>query len=126
MGLVLPLPFFDRNRGAVATAAAERQRAVAELALARLESSTRIAQARREQAGAVARIARGRAVVESANRVATMSIVAYREGAATLPNVLEAQRNARDILAQYLDDVARAWIAAATLRTLTLTGPTTP
>ena len=125
-GLVLPLPFFDRNRGAVATAAAERQRAIAELALARLESRTQIAQARREQSAAVGRIARGRALVESANRVATMSMTAYREGASTLPNVLEAQRNARDILAQYVDDLARAWIATATLRALTLTATPTP
>jgi outer membrane protein TolC len=65
-------------------------------------------------------------VVESANRVAAMSMTAYREGAATLPNVLEAQRNARDILAQYIDDLARAWIATATLRALTLTASPNP
>jgi cobalt-zinc-cadmium efflux system outer membrane protein len=123
-GVALPLPLFDRNRGAVATAAAERQRALSELALARLESRIQIAQARRAQSAALARIARGRTVVESANRVATMSLTAYREGASTLPNVLEAQRNARDIVAQYVDDLARAWIATATLRALTLTGST--
>ena len=50
-----------------------------------------------------------------------MSLTAYREGASTLPNVLEAQRNARDIRAQYIDDLARARIASATLRALTLT-----
>ena len=126
IGVALPLPFFDRNQGAVAAAAAERQRATAELALARLESRTQIAQARREQVAALARIARGRAVVESANRVATMSMTAYREGASTLPSVLEAQRNAREILAQYVDDLARAWIATATLRALTLTASPAP
>ena len=126
IGLSLPLPLFDRHRGLVATAAAERQRAIAELALARLESHTRIAQLRRERASALARIARGQGVVASANRVAAMSLTAYREGAATLPNVLEAQRNARDILAQYVDDLARAWIATATLRALTLTASPTP
>ena len=121
VGLSLPLPLFDRNRGAVAIASAERQRAIAELALARLEGRVQIAQLRRERASALARIARSERVVASANRVAAMSLVAYREGAATLPNVLEAQRNARDILAQYIDDLARAWIATATLRALTLT-----
>lgn len=119
VGLSLPLPLLDRNRGAVALAAAERARATAELALVRLETTTEIAQARRERAAALARIARGRAVVESANRVAAMSLTAYREGASTLPNVLEAQRSAREILAQYIDDLARAWIATATLRALT-------
>ena len=121
IGVALPLPLFDRNRGLVATARAERQRAEAELALARLESRTRIAQARRERDVTLARLARGRAVLESANRVAAMSLTAYREGASTLPNVLEAQRSAREIAAQYVDDLARAWIATAVLRVLTLT-----
>jgi cobalt-zinc-cadmium efflux system outer membrane protein len=125
-GVALPLPLFDWNRGAIAAASAGRRRAVAELELARLESRTQIAQARRERSAALARIARGRTLVESANRVAAMSLVAYREGAATLPNVLEAQRNARDILAQYVDDLARAWIAGATLRALTLTSAPVP
>lgn len=124
VGLALPLPLFDRNRGALATASAERERAVAELALARLESRVEIAQARRAQSAALGRVARGKTVVESALRVASMSLTAYREGASTLPNVLEAQRNARDILAQYVDDLARAWIATATLRALTLTDST--
>jgi hypothetical protein len=34
---------------------------------------------------------------------------------------LEAQRNARDILGQYIDDLAEAWIASAELRVYTLT-----
>jgi cobalt-zinc-cadmium efflux system outer membrane protein len=121
IGVALPLPLFDRNRGALATASAERERATAELALARLESRIEVAQARRAQSAALGRAARGRTVVESALRVAAMSLTAYREGASTLPNVLEAQRNARDIRAQYIDDLARARIASATLRALTLT-----
>jgi len=126
IGVALPLPLFDRNRGALAAAQAERERATAELALARLESRVEIAQARRAQSAALGRAARGRNVVESALRVATMSLTAYREGASTLPNVLEAQRNARDIRARYIDDLARAWIATATLRALTLTTTTAP
>jgi outer membrane protein TolC len=59
-------------------------------------------------------------LVESANRVAAMSITAYREGAQGLPAVLEAQRNAREILSQYIDDLVDAWIATATLRVYTL------
>jgi hypothetical protein len=35
--------------------------------------------------------------------------------------VLEAQRNAREILGQYIDDLAAAWIATASLRVYTLT-----
>ena len=40
---------------------------------------------------------RDQALVTSANRVATMALTAYREGAAPLATVLEAQRNAREI-----------------------------
>ena len=55
-----------------------------------------------------------------------MSFVAYREGASSLPNVLEAQRNAREVLAQYIDDVADAWIFAAELRVISLTPTSIP
>jgi outer membrane protein TolC len=53
-----------------------------------------------------------------------MSLVAYREGAQSLATVLEAQRNAREILFQYISDLADAWIASATLRLYALTVPT--
>ena len=69
----------------------------------------------------MAKVGRDRLLLASANRVATMSLTAYREGQSSLPNVLEAQRNARDILGQYIDDVAAAWIATASLRVFTLT-----
>jgi len=60
-------------------------------------------------------------LVGSANRVAAMSLTSYREGAAPLAFVLEAQRTARDVLARYIDDVADAWITTARFRMLTLT-----
>ena len=41
-------------------------------------------------------------VQRGANRVASMSLTSYREGQSSLPNVLEAQRNAREILAHDL------------------------
>jgi outer membrane protein TolC len=50
-----------------------------------------------------------------------MALTAYREGASSLPNVLEAHRTARDVLAQYIDDLAAAWIATAELRVFSLT-----
>ncbi|HEU4565686.1 MAG TPA: TolC family protein [Gemmatimonadaceae bacterium] len=120
-GIAIPLPLLDRNRGAIAEAEAARVRAEAELALARLESRNRITRATREWEIARERVARDRRLTASAERVAAMSLTAYREGAAPLASVLEAQRNARDVLAQYVDDVAAAWVAGATLRALTLT-----
>jgi cobalt-zinc-cadmium efflux system outer membrane protein len=125
-GIALPLPLFNQNRGPIAEAEAARQRATAELDVARIESRTRIAQAERAEAAALARVARDSVLVGSANRVADMSLTAYREGAVPLATVLEAQRSARDILAQYIDDVAVASIAAATLRVLTLTPRSVP
>ena len=125
-GIALPLPFFDQNRGAIAEAVAGQQRAQAELALARVESRTRITQALNERSNALARLARDRRLVASASHLIAMSLTAYREGASALPNVLEAQRNARDVLAQYVDDLADAWIASALLRVLTLSAPATP
>lgn len=126
-GIGLPLPFFNRNSGPIAQAEAERTRAQAELTLATVQSRTEIARVRREQTIALGKVQRDRSLVVSANRVASMALTAYREGASPLATVLEAQRNAREVLAQYVDDLAAAWIAAAELRVLTLTpGSTAP
>jgi cobalt-zinc-cadmium efflux system outer membrane protein len=125
VGLSLPIPLFSRGRGPVLQAEAELQRARAGLALARAEGAARIARARRERDISLAKVGRDRVLLASANRVAAMSLTAYREGESSLPNVLEAQRNARDILGQYIDDVAAAWIAVASLRVYTLT-PASP
>ncbi len=119
-GITVPLPFLDRNRGAIAQADAERLRAEFELALARVEAQSQLAHATRERLNAIGRIARDRVTVAAASQVASMSLTAYREGAMALPNVLEAQRTAREVLAQYVDDLAAAWIAAAELRLFSL------
>jgi len=122
-GVSIPLPLLNRNSGPIALAEAERERARAELALAVFQTEATIGRARRERAVALERLQRDRVLVESANRIAAMSLVAYREGAQGLPAVLEAQRNARDILSQYINDLADAWIATATLRLYSLTVP---
>jgi cobalt-zinc-cadmium efflux system outer membrane protein len=114
-GLSIPLPLFNRNRGPIALAEAERERARAELALAQLETKAAIGRAIRSRNLALDRIERDRLLVESATRIAAMSLTAYREGAQGLPAVLEAQRTAREILSQYVDDLAEAWIASAIL-----------
>lgn len=122
-GVGIPLPLFDRNRGGIAQADAEKVKAAAELTLARIESRNDINRATRQRAAAMARVARNRELVASANRVATMALTAYREGASSLPNVLEAQRTAREVLASYIDDLASAWIATAELRALSTPVP---
>jgi cobalt-zinc-cadmium efflux system outer membrane protein len=117
-GLGFVVPFFDRNRGGIAQAEAEHARALAELTLARVEARNEINHAIRERNVAVARVARDRLLLTSANSVARMALTAYQEGQSTLPSVLEAQRTARDVLSQYIDDLANAWIATAELRAL--------
>ena len=123
-GIGIGLPLLDRNRGAIAQAEAERVRASAELSLTELETTTELARATREYTNALARADRDRQLVADADRVAAMSLTAYREGASALPNVLEAQRTARDVLGQYIDDLAAAWVAAAELRVFSLTSTT--
>jgi cobalt-zinc-cadmium efflux system outer membrane protein len=124
-GFSLPLPLWNRNRGGILTAAAERDRARAELALARLEGAAHITRARREFDVAADRLRRDARLLESANRVVAMSIRAYQEGASPLASVLEGQRTSREVLLQYIDDLAAAWNAAAALRLHTLT-PSAP
>jgi cobalt-zinc-cadmium efflux system outer membrane protein len=118
-GVSIPLPLFSQGQGAVAVAQAERDRARVELAAAERESAALVARARRDLAAASQRVARDRQLVETANRVARLSVQAYVEGAYPLTTVLEAQRNARDTLADLIDDLVAANTAAAALRLYT-------
>lgn len=120
-GVTVPLPLLNRNQGGIATAKAELQRSKASLALARVEYQAEVSHARRERSAALARVARDRTLLAAANRVAQMSITAYKAGAMALPNVFEAQRNARDVLRDLIDDLSAASVADARLRLLTLT-----
>ncbi len=121
IGIALPLPLFNQNRGQILQSQALRDRAAAALTLAKLEGAQQAARARRELAAARDRLARSAQLVAGANNVARLSLVAYREGAFPLASVLEAQRTARETLAQYIVDVAAASNAAAVLHLLTLT-----
>jgi len=119
IGFSLPFPLFNRSGGEVTRAIAERDRARAELDLTRRETDAAVARARRELVAARARVRRSAALVASADRIASMSLQAYGEGAVALANVLEAERNAREILARYIEDLAAADAALRALRWLT-------
>src|SRR5207245_11362884 len=121
IGFSLPFPLFNWSGGEVTRAIAERDRARVELDLTRRETNAAVARARRELIAAGDRVRRSSQLVASANRIAAMSLQAYGEGAVALANVLEAQRNARGILARYIDDLAAADAALRTLRLLTAT-----
>ncbi len=115
-GVSIPLPLFNRNGGEIQLATASRDRAVAELDLARREAAAQSAQARRELHIALARTERDRELLAAAQRVVAGSLTAFAEGATALPSVLEAQRSAREALGQYVDDLAAANMAAGEVR----------
>ncbi len=121
VGFSVPLPLFNRNGPGVALATAARERARTELAVAEREGAAGRARALRDQQTARARAARDQALLASAERVASMSLTAYAEGASPLAGVLEARRAARDALGRYIDDLAAANDAAAAVRLFTLT-----
>lgn len=125
IGFSIPFPLFNKSGGDVTRAIAERDRARAQLELTRRETDAAMARARRELLAARGRVRRSAALVASADRIAAMSLQAYSEGAVALANVLEAQRNAREILARYIDDLAAADAAARMLRWLSV-GPDEP
>jgi len=126
VGVAIPLPLLDRNRGPIAQAEAERDRARAELTIARLEARQRLIEGAREREALLRQVARDRDLVVRADRVASKSLEAYREGAMALPAVLEARRAARDVLGQYIDDLAALLTVEAELRALTRTTAPTP
>lgn len=121
VGVAVPIPFPGRNRGVIQVAEAERARVAATLSVIALESQRQIARARRDRAAASARVERDRSLLSTAERVAALALTAYREGASPLPNVLEARRSAREVMAQYIDDVAALWTAIAAERLVTQT-----
>ena len=123
IGLSIPLPLFNRNQGPIAEARAERDKAQAQLSVARLEARQRLIEAVREREQLIAKIARDRDLVVRAQRVADRSLTAYREGASALPAVLEARRSAREVLGQYIDDLAALLTVNTELRALTQTTP---
>lgn len=124
IGIALPLPLFNQNSAAVQMAQAERDRAMAMLSLTRIEVNAELARARRDANVALVRVARSRQLVDAANSVAALSLVVYAEGGATLASVLEAQRAARETVAQYVDDVAAARNAASLAQLLELNAAT--
>ncbi|MEO8621742.1 MAG: TolC family protein [bacterium] len=123
IGLSVALPLFNRNQGPIAEARAERDKTQAQLAATRLEVRQRLVEGTREREQLIAKIARDRDLVIRAQRVADRSLTAYREGASALPAVLEARRSAREVLGQYIDDLAALLTVNTELRALTQTVP---
>jgi cobalt-zinc-cadmium efflux system outer membrane protein len=107
-GVSLPLPFFDRNRGEIARATAEREAAAFDL-----DASTRAARAQLSGALAAARLLTERAsaltasadtgFLARAEQARRIALGAYREGAVPLIQVLDAARAWSDARMTYFD-----------------------
>ncbi|HEX6559295.1 MAG TPA: TolC family protein [Longimicrobiales bacterium] len=124
IGIALPLPIFDRNRGPIAEARAAQDRAAAQLMLAQLQTRNALLLAQQERSLAQSRVQRGGAMVAEAERVATLALTAYREGAYALASVIEAQRNARDAVRSYIEALQASRVAqAALVRAQVVGGP---
>ncbi|CAN5911139.1 TolC family protein [soil metagenome] len=102
-GISVPIPLFDQNRGEVQRASAERRAVELELAwlerqvAAQVAATYEAARLLREQHARIAAAAVGRA--EEVRRIA---LAAYREGAGTLLQVIDASRTLAEIrLAHY-------------------------
>lgn len=120
-GISLPLPLFNWNGGGIIRARAERDGAGARLTATQRGAQADWTRAVGERAVAVARARRDAGLVANADSVAAMFLQAYGEGAVSLPEVLEAQRNARETLGRYVDDLALAATAAGLVRLLEAT-----
>jgi cobalt-zinc-cadmium efflux system outer membrane protein len=119
LGLAMPMPVFNRNGGA-------RQRAGGQLTEARLQRDDL---RRVVRAGVVTALAHYRGVRDGATDAATFGArgrevariarLSYREGQATLTELLDAERAAADAMQQQLRWAADAWLTRLELeRTL--------
>jgi cobalt-zinc-cadmium efflux system outer membrane protein len=101
-GLSVPLPIFDRNRGEIARAAAERAAAERDLEWTERQVAARIEAARGAAellAGQLATLPRD--LLARAEESRQIALVAYQEGAGTLVQVLDASRALSDLRQAY-------------------------
>ncbi len=121
IGLSFPLPLLHRNRASILLASADRDRARAELLRTQVELAAALTAGSRELATARVRLTRTQSLLGAAERVASLALLAYREGASALPSVLEAQRSSRETRLQYLEALGAMRSVAARQRLLALT-----
>lgn len=126
IGLSLPIPLFNRGRGATAIAEAEAVRASAARTTLRRELETARVIYRAQFASAMARLEQDAARLATADDLERMAVQGFREGETGLPAVLEAARTARDIRVMRAHLLADAMIAAAVLEHVGLLAPEAP
>lgn len=123
VGLTIPLPLYNRQRGATLIARADRDRAAAGLAAVRAEQAALVAGALDRRRAAREDLARDTDLLAAADTVLAMARTAYREGESSLANVLTARRTAREVRLAHVEHRADLLIASAVLHYLTLPSP---
>ncbi|MGA9179430.1 MAG: TolC family protein [Candidatus Acidiferrales bacterium] len=125
------LPIFNRNQGNISAAAADRERAAAELQRVALVLRQMAAPILQDYASSRAIAARYHSsTLPSARQAYELYLQKYNEGAAAYPQVLIAQRTLFQLETSYINALENAAIDAATLQGLLLTDaldlPATP
>ncbi|HKH45938.1 MAG TPA: TolC family protein [Thermoanaerobaculia bacterium] len=101
-GISLPIPLFDRNRGEIARAAADRIAAEHDLEWTERRITSRVEAARRAMEILTAQLAAlSPGLLSRAEESRQIALAAYREGAGTLVQVLDAARASSDLRQTY-------------------------
>jgi len=126
IGLSIPIPLFNRGRGATAMAEAEAVRASAVRTTLRRELEAVLVVYREQFTSAMERFEQDATRMATADDLEQMAVQGYREGETGLTAVLEAARTAREIRVMRAHHLADAMIAAVVLEHVGLLAPEAP
>ncbi len=116
------IPIFNRNKGNIAAARAEAERATIGVERARLGLRLRLASAFREYQDSVAAADRYKAqMIPSAQRAYDLYQTNFRQMAAAYPQVIISQRNLFQLQEDYVATLVSAWQRAVEIQSLLLT-----
>jgi len=117
VGVSFPLPLWNRNRGAILAALAARKHAEAELGKVRAEIAAEVATARSAYQEAVLRWHRQQAEIQPRSGEILKTVeFAYKRGAASLVDLLSAERDDNDVRLATAQAAADTAAALASLR----------
>lgn len=126
IGVSIPIPLFNRGRGATAIAEAEAVRAGAVRTTLRRELEAQLVLYREQLGSAMERLGRDDALLVTVDDLEQMAVQGYREGETGLAAVLEAARTAREIRVMRAHHLADAMIATVVLEHVGLLAPEVP
>lgn len=123
LGLSVPLPLWNHQRGAIATAAAEKARAEAELRNLQNETTRLVTEAYQNYVIAKDLIqAFSQQLLKQAEETRRIAEISYREGAFGILELIEAQRTARQTSLDYQQALYDQKVAEAALERATGAG----